>query len=54
MWLSLGLLDFLMDKTSSPFYTQIATKEFMQLLITMLNTKDAPQEVSLCNKDFKC
>ena len=46
MFLSLGLLDYLMDKTNNSFHSQIAQKEFMQVLIAILNNKDIPVEVS--------
>lgn len=46
MFLSLGLLDFLMDKCATPFHKQIGTKDFMQVLIVILNNKQMPQEVN--------
>lgn len=46
MFLSLGLLDMLMDKCGATFHLCIGTKEFMQVLIQMLNSKEMPQEVS--------
>ena len=45
MFLSLGLLDMLMDKCSHTFQRQIGTKDFMQVLIVILNNKQMPQEV---------
>lgn len=46
MFLCLGLLDMLVDKCSTPFHQQVGGKEFMQVLITVLNSKELPREVS--------
>ena len=46
MFLCLGLLDMLVDKCSTPFHLQVGGKEFMQVLITVLNSKELPSEVS--------
>jgi hypothetical protein len=46
MFLSLGLLDMLMDKCATAFHAQIGTKDFMQVLIVILNDKQVQQEVS--------
>jgi hypothetical protein len=46
MFLCLGLLDMLVDKCSTPFHKQVGGKEFMQVLITVLNSKELPREVS--------
>ena len=45
MFLSLGLLDMLMDKCATSFHKQIGTKDFMQVLIVILNNKQMQQEV---------
>jgi len=45
MFLCLGLLDMLMDKCATPFHQQVGSKEFMQVLITVLNSKELPREV---------
>ena len=45
MFLALGLLDMLMDKCGTTFHQQIGTKDFMQVLIAILNSKDIPREV---------
>lgn len=46
MFLCLSLLDMLMDKCATPFHSQVGNKEFMQVLITVLNSKELPREVS--------
>jgi lipid A disaccharide synthetase len=46
MFLALGLLDMLMDKCATTFHGQIGTKDFMQVLILILNNKQIQQEVS--------
>lgn len=46
MWLSLGLLDFAMDKASNNLCNQVANQEFMQTLIQILNAKEVHLEVS--------
>ena len=40
------LLDFCMDKANTTFHREVGTKEFMHLLIAMLNNKALPVEVS--------
>lgn len=45
MFLSLGLLDMLMDKCATSFHKQIGTKDFMQVLIVILNNKQMQQEI---------
>jgi len=47
MFLCLGLVDMLMDKCATPFHSQVGNKEFMQVLITVLNSKELPREVSI-------
>jgi len=47
MFLSLGLLDMLMDKCATSFHKQIGTRDFMQVLIVILNNKQMQQEVTL-------
>jgi len=43
--LSLGLLDMLMDKCATSFHKQIGTRDFMQVLIVILNNKQMQQEI---------
>jgi hypothetical protein len=45
MFLSLGLLDMLMDKCSTRFHQEIGTKDFMQVLVVILNNKQMALEV---------
>ena len=49
IFLSLCLLDFLMDKSTVAFHREIAVKDTMHLLIAMLNNKQLAKEVSLYN-----
>ena len=45
MFLSLGLLDMCMDKCPLQFHKQIGTKDFIQVLIVILNNKQIQPEV---------
>jgi hypothetical protein len=46
MWLSLGLVDLAMDKSTNNFFTHVGNNEFMQTLIQILNQKEMHLEVS--------
>ena len=46
IFFALGLLDVIMDKCGTPFHKQVGTPTFMQQLISMMNNKDMPKEVS--------
>ena len=48
IFLTLCLLDFCMDKAGASLHREVGTKEFMHLLIAMLNDKGLPKEVSDC------
>jgi hypothetical protein len=45
MFLSLGLLDMLMDKCATSFHMQVGNKDFIQVLIVILNNKTMQPEV---------
>lgn len=47
MFLALGLLDMLMDKCATSFHVNIGNKDFMQVLVVILNNKTMQPEV--CN-----
>jgi hypothetical protein len=49
MFLSLGLLDMLMDKCATSFHLQVGNKDFMQVLIVILNNKTMQPEVLSTN-----
>jgi hypothetical protein len=40
VWLSLGLLDFAMDKAGNNMAPQVGNNEFMQVMIQVLNNKE--------------
>ena len=46
IFFALGLLDVIMDKCGTPFHKQVGTPTFMQQLISMMNNRDMPKEVS--------
>ena len=45
MFLALGLLDMLMDKCATSFHVNIGNKDFMQVLVVILNNKTMQPEV---------
>jgi hypothetical protein len=45
MFLALGLLDMLMDKCATSFHVHIGNKDFMQVLVVILNNKTMQPEV---------
>lgn len=45
MFLALGLLDMLMDKCATSFHVNIGSKDFMQVLVVILNNKTMQPEV---------
>ena len=45
--LSLELLDVAMTKCGNPLHIWIGTKEFMNILVSLLNMKNLPKEVSV-------
>ena len=47
IFFSLGLLDILMDRCSTPLHKQVAGQAFMKQLVAMLNNPRMNQEVSL-------
>ena len=53
LFLCLGLLDMLMDKTNTGFHICVAHKEFMQPLIKLLNGKDTDQQVSTLRNGYE-
>ena len=46
IFFSLGLVDILMDRCSTPFHKQIASQGFMKQLIAMLNNPKMNKEVN--------
>ena len=46
IFFSLGLLDILMDRCSTPFHKQVANQSFFKQLIAMLNNPDMNADVS--------
>ena len=47
MFLALGLLDMLMDKCATSFHVHIGNKDFMQVLVVILNDETVQPEVFL-------
>ena len=54
MFLALGLLDMLMDKCATSFHAQIGNKDFMQVLIVILNNKAMQAEVNQSHFIYTC
>ena len=46
IFFSLGLVDILMDRCSTPFHKQVASQAFMKQLIAMLNNPKMNKEVN--------
>ena len=46
IFFSLGLVDILMDRCSTPLHKQVASQAFMKQLITMLNNPKMNKEVN--------
>lgn len=46
MFLSLAVLDMLMDRCDDKLYQVVGTNDFFKPLITILNKQDVPREVS--------
>lgn len=45
IFFSLGLLDILMDRCSTPFHKQVANQSFFKQLIAMLNNPDMNADI---------
>ena len=41
--LAIDLIDYLVDEGKSPFHTQIASKDFLTFIISLLKIKDFPE-----------
>ena len=50
IFFSLGLVDILMDRCSTPFHKQVASQTFMKQLIAMLNNPKMNKEVNNLSK----